>query len=68
MHSEGMKELGGEIEICIGPEQEKHVFSTPTTLYFPKGLLHCPLKYTKVEKLFMIVHIWNTGQKMWGKR
>jgi hypothetical protein len=68
MNQDGMKELGGEIEICIGAEQEKHVFNTPTTLFFPKGLFHCPLRFVRVDKPFMIVHIWVTGQKMWGKR
>ena len=68
MHTDGIKELGGEIEIYIGEEQEKHVFNKPTTLFFPKGLLHCPLRYTKVDKPFMIVHIWTTPRKTWGLR
>ena len=68
MHKDGIKDLGAEVEICIGEEQEKHVFNKPTTLFFPKGLLHCPLRYTKVDKPFMIVHIWLTGQESWGKR
>jgi hypothetical protein len=68
MHPDGMKELGGEVEVCIGSEQEKHIFDKPTTLFFPAGLPHCPLKYTRVDRPFMIVHIWNIAQKTWGNR
>ena len=68
MHPDGIKNLGGEVEICIGEEQEKHVFNKPTTLFFPRGLYHCPLKYTKVDQPFMIVHIWTTAKQNWGLR
>jgi hypothetical protein len=60
MRPDGLQDLGAEVEISFGQEQEKHVFNTPTTLFFPKGLLHCPLKFTRVDRPFMLVHIFLT--------
>lgn len=42
--------LGAEIEIAMGKQYEKHVFSEPTVVVVPRGLPHCPLVTQKVEK------------------
>jgi hypothetical protein len=62
MYPDGLTNLGAEIEISIGEEQEKHVFDAPMTLYFPKGLLHCPLKFNKVDRAIMVVHVFMTSK------
>ena len=49
-------DLGGmELEMCMGPEQEKHVINTTTAIYIPAGMLHCPLKWTKIGKPHLLV-------------
>ena len=52
----GLNDLGGEVEMFIGKEQEKYVINTPTTIYIPKGLIHCPLNFTRVDKPILLVH------------
>lgn len=52
--------LGGDIELCLGEEQEKHYFNKSTTVYIPKGLKHLPLTFKKVEKPFLLVHLFFT--------
>ena len=39
-----------EIDFWIGEEQEKYVIAEPTIIYIPKGLLHTPLNFRKVNK------------------
>jgi uncharacterized RmlC-like cupin family protein len=46
--------LGGEVEISLGEEKERHIFNEPTAVICPAGLLHCPLTITKVEKPFIL--------------
>jgi hypothetical protein len=45
-------DLGAEIEFTIG--DEKHTFDTTTTIYIPKGLLHCPFIHKKVYRPFLL--------------
>jgi hypothetical protein len=48
-----MLDLGGEIEFTLsedGKHNEKHVFTTYTTVYIKAGLFHCPLVFKKVTK------------------
>ena len=52
--------LGGEIEICLGEEQEKHFFNKTTTIYIPKGLKHLPLTFLKVDRPFLLAHLFIT--------
>lgn len=39
-----------EIDLFIGEEQEKYVITEPTLVYIPKGLLHTPLEFRKINK------------------
>jgi hypothetical protein len=51
-----MGDLGAEIEIGLGKEQERHIITTPTTVYIPKGMVHCPLEFKRVDKPVLLVH------------
>ena len=47
-----MTDLGGEVELTIGEneeELEKFVFTTATVVHIPAGLFHCPLNFKKVN-------------------
>ena len=39
-----------EVDFCIGEEQEKHLINKPTIIFIPKGLVHCPLNFRKIDK------------------
>ena len=51
------KSLGGEAEICLGKEQEKHVIKTSAVVHIPKGLMHCPLTHKRVDKPYIFIDI-----------
>lgn len=48
-----------EVELCMGPEEEKHIITEPTFVFIPKGLHHCPLNFKIVNKplLFQAIHL-----------
>lgn len=48
-----LSELGAEIEVSLGKDEEKHIITTPTAAIMPKGFPHCPVTITKVEKPFI---------------
>lgn len=47
---ENFFDFDAEVEIYLGTEGEKHVINTTSLVYVPKGLIHTPLKFTKVNK------------------
>lgn len=42
-------EFNAEIDFYIGEELEKHVISKPTVIFIPKGLVHCPLDFKRID-------------------
>lgn len=48
-----------ELEVSLGEDDkcEKIVIDTPSVLYVPKGLLHCPFVFKKVNKPLFYGHI-----------
>ena len=50
-------EFDGEVEVYLGEEGEKHVIDTMSIVYLPKGLVHCPLKFTRVGKPIFFTHL-----------
>ncbi len=51
-----MEDLGAEIEMGLGEEQEIYTITTPTSVYVPKGLIHCPLHFKRVDQPILFVH------------
>ena len=51
-------DLCGEVELCLGPELEEHVITKTCIVFVPKGLLHCPLVFKRVDR--PIFH-WSAG-------
>jgi hypothetical protein len=43
-------DFGGEVVFYFGEELEKHVFTKPTIVSLPPGLVHCPLEITRVDR------------------
>lgn len=54
---DNLADLGAEIEIGLGEEQEIHLITTPASVYIPKGMIHCPLHFKKVDKPILFVHV-----------
>jgi hypothetical protein len=52
----GLEDLGAEVVMHFGEEQEEHVITTPSSIYIPKGLLHCPFEFKRVDKPLLLVH------------
>lgn len=55
-HPDGLENLGGEVEIFLGEEQEKYIITSPTSVYIPKGFIHSPTNIIKVEKPILLIH------------
>ena len=43
-------DFGAEVVFYFGEELEKHVFTKPTVVSLPPGLVHCPLEITRVDR------------------
>ena len=43
-------DFGAEVVFYFGEELEKHVFTSPTVVSLPPGLVHCPLEITRVDR------------------
>jgi hypothetical protein len=50
------EDLGAEIELYLGEEQEKFVITTSTTVYIPKGMIHCPLNFKRIDNPIIFVN------------
>jgi hypothetical protein len=48
--------LGGEMEIALGDEWEKHTINTAAIICIPAGMSHCPVYVKKVDKPFYFGH------------
>lgn len=64
-----LSELGGEAEIYLGKELERHIINSPTAVFIPGKLPHCPLIITRVERPFVLMDIrpFGTDQPAIGK-
>lgn len=51
-----MDELAAEIEIGLGEEREMYTITSPTSVFIPKGLIHCPLVFKRVDKPIIMFH------------
>jgi hypothetical protein len=50
-------DLGGEVEIALGEEWEKHTITTSSVLCLPRGLQHCPIYVKRVDRPFYFGHV-----------
>ena len=52
----GLTDLGAEIVMHLGEEEEEYIITKPTSVYIPKGLVHCPLNFKRIDKPVLLVH------------
>jgi hypothetical protein len=55
-----VKEFNAEVELSLGEEREKQIINSPTIAYIPKGLMHCPLNFKRVDKPIAFMNIFLT--------
>jgi uncharacterized RmlC-like cupin family protein len=61
--TDDLTDLGGEVEISIGDDGEKHVFNKTTAVVLPGGVPHCPLTITGVERPFYLTDVRPYGSE-----
>ncbi|MCR4392979.1 MAG: hypothetical protein NUV31_01255 [Dehalococcoidales bacterium] len=49
------KDLGAEVELCMGPEMESHRFTESTLVYIPANFIHCPFRVLRVTRPFIFI-------------
>jgi hypothetical protein len=54
--SENWPDLGGEAEIAIGEEWEKHTITTAAVICIPPGIQHAPIYMKRVDRPFYFGH------------
>jgi hypothetical protein len=57
-------DLGGEIEIWL--DDEKYVINKSCLVFVPKGLKHCPLSITRMDRPFL--HFVATSSKLYDQK
>jgi uncharacterized RmlC-like cupin family protein len=50
-----IRDLGCEVEMYIGPEMERHIFSESNLVYVPAGLLHGPVRFKNLRRPFIYI-------------
>ena len=57
--SRNMLDFGAEVELSLGEgeQQEKHTINSSSVVYIPKGLVHLPMTYKRVDKPILFGHL-----------
>ncbi len=50
-------DLGGEVEVALGKEWEKHVINTAAIITIPPGINHAPIYMRRVDRPFYFGHM-----------
>ncbi|MBN1366298.1 MAG: hypothetical protein JW967_00015 [Dehalococcoidales bacterium] len=59
-------DLGAEIEFCLGEELEKHIITQTSIVYIPRGMVHAPLNFKRIDKPILYQNIALT--KVYGRK
>ncbi len=49
-NTDNLSELGGEVEVSLGKEEEKYIITQPSAIVIPGKFLHGPVVVTRVDK------------------
>lgn len=58
--SQNPGDLGGEVEFWL--EDEKYMLTKSCLIFAPKGLRHCPLRVTRVDRPFLFLAVSVTSK------
>ncbi len=59
---ENIRDLGAEIHLTLGPEDEEQIVSDATVVIVPPGLKHGPITVSKFKKPFSMLRIVNSRE------
>ncbi|OGO30755.1 MAG: hypothetical protein A2Z29_03630 [Chloroflexi bacterium RBG_16_56_11] len=54
---EDMRVFDGEAELHLGEESTKIIINSTTVAFVPKGMVHCPIIWTRVSQPMMFINI-----------
>ena len=54
---DNLKDIGTEIEICLGKEQEIYKINSTSLVYIPKGLEHRDIVFKEASRHFWLLNI-----------
>jgi hypothetical protein len=57
-----IEDFRAEVWFYLGEEGEKQVITKPTIIYIPKGMMHCPLTFAKVDKPIVFQNVCFTSE------
>ena len=49
------KDLGADMEMCMGPEMESHIVTVSTMIWIPANFIHAPFRILKVRRPFLFI-------------
>ncbi len=52
---DNITDLGCEVELCMGPEMEKHIITESTLVYVPANMVHCPIRFRNLRRPFIFI-------------
>jgi len=52
-----IRDFGAEVELYLGEEGEKHIITATTIVEIPRGLVHCPLIFKRVDRPILFVNL-----------
>jgi hypothetical protein len=54
---EDMRVFDGEVEVYLGEEGTRNIINSTTVVFVPRGMVHCPFKWVRVDKPMMFINI-----------
>lgn len=61
-------EFEAEVEITLGEVGLTHIITNTTIVHVPKGMIHCPLNFKRVDKPIIFMNVALTPQYNLGLR
>jgi hypothetical protein len=49
------KDLGADMEMCMGPEMESHIVTESTMIWIPANFIHAPFRILKSRRPFLFI-------------
>jgi hypothetical protein len=62
--TDDLSELGGEVEVSLGKEAERHIITRPSAIVIPGMFPHCPVIVTRVNRPFFLTDIRPFGTNL----
>ena len=50
-------DLGAEVELYVGPEQERHVITESTVVFLPPNFIHAPWKPVRIDRPWIFIEV-----------